>query len=161
MADFWITQVDRLVTAINKINTSIQKLGDYVSQNTYAFGTASVIETVAVSAILASTKISITLIGSIASVATILGALNVATKLRSSAASVATISGVLTGIFTMRSSADGISGADSTLRDTTGLLAVGSIAGAGSTVAVLDSQPGLVGSSSAAGQCGGHLTGIA
>ncbi len=161
MADFWITQVNRIVTAINKVNTSVQKLGDYISANTYALGTASVIETVAVSAILASTKIIRTLIGSAASVATIVGALNVATKLRGSITSVITISGILTGIFTMRSSVDGISGADSTLRDTTGLLCIGSVTGEGSTVAVIDSQPGLVGSVAAVGQCGAHLTGIA
>lgn len=162
MSDQLIELTNRIVTALNKINTSIQKLGDYVTANSYALGTASVVEVVAVSAIEASTKIITTLISSVASAATTVGALRVATKLRSSADGLSAVAdSILRGIWTNRGSAVGIVTADGTLRNTTGLLAVGSADGIVGADADLDVEMKLVGAISSQGLCGGMLEGIA
>ena len=118
--DFNIVMVNRIVDAINKVNTSIQKLGDYVDYNTYNLNADAITEISSVSAILASVEITTLLRGLTASIGSTTGVLNVVTNLIGNLAAAGGGSASLDVALILGSgSTAGISGGDATLRDVT------------------------------------------
>ena len=117
MADQRIVLTNLIVTWLKKINASIQKLGDYVTANTYNLNADAIVEIIGVSGIEASTKIATKLRGILAVVEAggAEGSLSILTDLISSAGDISGADGILTGIWTNRGIVEEFSGVDGNL----------------------------------------------
>lgn len=136
-----------IVTAINKVNRSIQKTSVYISANTYSLAPTPIVAVAGVSGTEASTKVIMEFVGSATGIGDGEGSLEISMKLVGEVdLSAGDADGVLNAIMEFVGEVDlAVAGADGTLRDVTRLISSIDTVGVGDADGSLDSQPGLTG----------------